>query len=125
MKKKIFIITIFSLFVFNFTSAKTSDSNQKFIAYPNPFKPSQQYLKIQNSDKTEITGDVTITIYNSQLKKIYQQKYFASSDIKIRWNGLNKEKSIVRPGLYFIQILQSTYDLKNTINIEIIKVLVQ
>ena len=69
--------------------------------YPNPFNPS---TKIKFS--TEITSDVSITIYNLLSEEIYTADYgtMGAGTYDIRWDGNNSFGEKVPSGLYFYQV---------------------
>lgn len=69
--------------------------------YPNPFNPS---TKIKFS--TEMTSDVSITIYNLLSEEIYTADYgtMGAGTYDIRWDGNNSFGEKVPSGLYFYQV---------------------
>ncbi|RME91886.1 MAG: T9SS C-terminal target domain-containing protein [Candidatus Hydrogenedentota bacterium] len=106
MKKQIYPAFIFVFFTVSLFAKGATPSKLK--AYPNPFSSAHETLTIEKTDGSAFSGSVKITVYDFNLKKLYQKEYAAPTSI--RWNGFDDLGRRVRPGIYFIRVEEENTD---------------
>ena len=80
------------------------------IAYPVPFNPKNQVLRIgYKPDVTaEIVNRALIEIFDINGDKVFLREY-SSLSTPVIWNGRNNVGKRVKPGLYIIKITVENY----------------
>lgn len=107
MKKLVFSIILFLSFsfqIFHLREAYPLNAHN-IIAYPVPFNPRIQVLKI--GYKPAVPPDnvnmVTIEIFDINGDSVFLREY-TSLNNPVIWNGYNNSGKRVKPGLYIIKV---------------------
>lgn len=107
MKKLGFLIFLFLFFSFQIFHPREAHplSVHNIIAYPVPFNPRIQVLKI--GYKPSVTPDtvdtVTIEVFDINGDSVFLREY-SSLNNPVIWNGYNNSGKRVKPGLYIIKV---------------------
>ncbi len=95
-------------------------SESDIIAYPVPFNPDTQVLKIACSGTPVTVDKVTVTIMDINGDEVFVGTY-ATISSPIAWNGRNNAGTVVDAGEYFIRVVtensQTGYYSTNLIRI--------
>ena len=118
------IIAGFIFICLAMSSAYSKEGNtSKIIAFPNPFNNKTENLTIdKNTLGTAFNGSVTMTVYDINLKEVFEKEYAAS---RIRWSGFDSNGLRLKPGLYFIRLVERDSDGTGTLNQNMIKVIIK
>lgn len=74
-------------------------------AYPNPFSPDKEYLKIARKDNANLpAGEIQLVVYDYSLREVYR-KQGNGGGANIEWAGIDDTGRKVVPGLYFIKVI--------------------
>ncbi len=74
------------------------------VAYPVPFNPNTQTLKIENKGSVITVNSVKVEIYDINGDRVLTRNYSGLGLNDIIWNGRNGSGRKVKPGLYIIKI---------------------
>ena len=107
MKKLAFLIILvlfFSFQIFHPREARPLNVHN-IIAYPVPFNPRIQVLKIgyKPSVPPDTVDTVTIEVFDINGDSVFLREY-SSLNNPVIWNGYNNSGKRVKPGLYIIKV---------------------
>lgn len=107
MKKLAFLIILFLFFSFQIFHPREAHplNVHNIIAYPVPFNPRIQVLKIgyKPSVPPDTVDTVTIEVFDINGDSVFLREY-SSLNNPVIWNGYNNSGKRVKPGLYIIKV---------------------